>query len=103
MKSLHFCTPKLLQYIKTHSKFTTIRTGWIPTIYPRDVIALKDRTQDDVIMCEAEVIAVQPVIFKELDLNDPLIKEEIQRYNRAFNKNHYFFKITLNILEVMFI
>jgi len=102
MKSLHFCTPKLLQYIKTHSKFTTIRTGFVPNIYAGDIINIIDKTQNNKIICCAKVLFVRPASFIQLDEFDLLVAEEIGRYKRNFHPEHYFFIIRLEKTEVMF-
>ena len=92
MKSIHFCTPKKLKEIKTSSNFVTIRTGWIPGIYPDDTIKINERTDHDELICFARVISVEPIRFE--DLGDEH-KEEVARYNRKFHLKHWFFLINL--------
>lgn len=103
MKSLHFCTPKMLAKIEslrteTYKTLTTIRTGWIPQLYKEDIINLINFHTKDVI-ATAKVLSVTPIQVQFLDLEDELIWEELERYNKKFHPEQYFFKILLLIQE----
>lgn len=105
MKSLHFCTPNLLKIINGNKLiiFYTIRTGFIPSIYKKDIINLKDKTKENLIVGKAQVINIYPIMKFTIDnmfkpKNSDIIIE-LQRYNRQFNPEHYFFLITLKKLE----
>ena len=97
MKSLHFCTPNKLTEIQNNVKFETYRTGFIPGMYPGDLIKINKRTtkkapHDDKQICLAHVFEIVPTMFRDLPMES---REEIERYNRRFNQYHWFFKITL--------
>jgi len=98
MKSLHFCTPEKLNEIRSQDKFTTIRTGWIPQLFRGDVIKINERTivdgkNEDVLICKARIRHVEPIMRKFL--NHYSFKEEIERYNKKFHPDQYFFHIHL--------
>ena len=95
LKSFHFCTEKLLEKINTGDGYIlTIRTGWTPSIYPNDIINLKDNTKDGKIIRTGKVVSIIPIKFKNIDTS---CKEEILRYNRKFNPEHFFFKIIIKL------
>ena len=105
MKSLHFCTPKKLQEIKTNSVFDTVRTGWIPTIYPGDIVKINERVtinkkNTDSLICQARCIAVEPLQYNDF-IEDPTPWEEVDRYNRKFHGQHWFFKIRFKKLKTL--
>ncbi|MHA1897418.1 MAG: hypothetical protein ACTSU2_08505 [Promethearchaeota archaeon] len=99
MKSMHFCTEKMLDHIYNMKKgdiFSSIRTGWIPGYYINDIIRITRRfvkNEKDPLITEAKVIGVEPLKFKEIERNE-FTEEEINIYHRKFNPEHYFFKIT---------
>ena len=104
MKSLHFCTPWKLDFIKMlpdKGLFHTIRTGWIPSLYQGDIIQINERIikGHDIPICKAKITHVEPCMYKDLWSQFPNEKEEmeeeIRRYGRKFHKNHYFFRIIL--------
>ena len=92
MKSLHFCTPLKLQEIKTHTTFTSIRTGWIPQLFYGDEVKINERDDEkkDTLLFFAEVRSVIPILFKELGQEH---QEEIARYGKKFHPEQWFFVI----------
>ena len=46
MKKLHFCTTKMLKYIKNHYVFISYRTGFVPNIYENDIIKIVERKKE---------------------------------------------------------
>lgn len=98
MKNLHFCTPELLSQINDpeYDLITTYRTGWVPMLYPGDVINLnqRDNTGKDTYLKMGKIAGVKPV--KRKSIPDVLtFREELQRYNKKFHSDHYFFQITI--------
>ena len=98
MKSLHFCTPEKLREIKTFPEFESIRTGWIPQLYPHDIIKINERDEKgDHLLFKAKVLSVTPKKFCELD--QELHQEEIARYKKKFHPEQYFFLIRFINIE----
>lgn len=101
MKNLHFCTPELLRIIKDKKikVFHTYRTGFVPNLYPGDIINLNERDDEgnDTYIKEGVVKSVAAV--RVLNIHEGHIKEaykeEIDRYRRKFHKMHYFFAIQI--------
>ena len=98
MKSLHFCTQKKLQEIHQNEIFDSIRTGWIPQLFTGDMIRIDHRKTlkapyIDTEICHATVLSVEPIQFKKI-CNDLRHAEEIERYNKKFHPEQYFFLIT---------
>lgn len=99
MKHLHFCTPNKLKEIldpKTQD-FETIRTGWIPEIYPGDIVGLKKRTtqfppHNDQFIGYALISNTRAIKFK--NLNQKIHKEEISRYHKKFHPEKFFILIS---------
>ena len=106
MKSLHFCmkTPiktKILQSTHIGDFIETYRTGWIPTIYPGDIIKLnyRDENKKDTWIRTGQILDVIPVKYSYIkNLEDA--QEDILAYNRKFHLYHWFFKIQINIINV---
>ena len=100
---MHFCTPRLLRHIKDPitNTFKTFRTGWIPNIYPGDIININERNdkKEDTFICQALVTSVSAIRYCAiLDMHKSLNMfpgEEIARYNKKFHKDHWFLIITL--------
>ena len=101
MKTMHFCTPEKIKEIKDHDRFDTIRTGWIPQVYPGDVIAISEVRPllPDRFLFKAKVISVEPWHHHELDHGK--YKEEINRYKRKFHPEQYFFKICFKKMKTL--
>ncbi|MGQ4874518.1 MAG: hypothetical protein ACP6IY_10655 [Promethearchaeia archaeon] len=118
MKSLHFCTPNMLNLIKNckvGSIIKTIRTGFVPNIYEGDIILLKERRDNkskDIILGKGKVLGVYPYTYMRLkekyklkegnwtfDKYANCIIEEIKKYKRKFNPWHYFFEITIKVIK----
>lgn len=103
VKSLHFCTPKLLEFIKNpeNKRFHTFRTGWSPELYPNDIIDCSERDdcKNDTFLCKGIIEDVSPLRLLQIDdmykFEGMFPDEEISRYNRKFNKWHWFFQITI--------
>ena len=103
MKSLHFCTPLMVQHLldPVILDMETIRTGWVPSCYKGDIIQAKWRkyeapfnystpSHDEPLML-IEITGVTPMQFKEL--THPNYQEEINRYQRKFHPEQWFFVI----------
>lgn len=100
MKSIHFCTSLKLESLKKLEDgeiFSTVRTGWNPTIYSEDIIKINERIEKkDYFLFNAEVSGVFPVKYKKLiGYATEEDREEIGRYNKKFNPEHWFFRIFL--------
>ncbi len=103
MKNLHFCTPKLLEIVRdpTVKIFTTIRTGFTPSVYAGDVVNLNQfiKRGKDKFICKGFIDDVTALRRSQLsDIYKPkhsAIEEELARYNRKFHKDHWFFDITI--------
>ena len=99
MKSIHFCTPLLLESLKKLEDgglFSTIRTGWITHLYPGDTVKINQfqKDTDDLFLFHAQVEDVFFLKFTKLMETASLYdQEEINRYGRKFHDDHYFFKI----------
>jgi hypothetical protein len=93
MKSLHFCTPLLLQKIRTSETWNSYRTGFMPEIYEGDVIKINERNGVDSLLCHARVTEVLPIRYGDI-FRFPIIEEEIARYNKQFPKCRWFFKFS---------
>jgi hypothetical protein len=87
---------KLKQIRNKHPFFDTVQTGYVPDIYPLDIVRINERSTEitpyiDKFIMFARVIQVYPqersVLVADRDL------EEVERYNQKFNPNHYFFRI----------
>ena len=97
MKSLHFCTERLLESIYKNKRFIiTLRTGWVPTIYPGDVINIKDKNLDNKIICTGTVKGVHPLRYRYV--NKIKHSEELLKYKRKFNLEHWFFEIRIELM-----
>jgi hypothetical protein len=97
MKALHFCTPLKLAEIKSNNLFCSIRTGWIPELYPKDIIKINERVtiekkNIDTYLFDAEILHVEPLQYKQLK-EDSKYQEELDRYGKKFNDAHWFFRI----------
>ena len=92
MKSLHFCTPEKLAEIKRHSQFSSIRTGWIPQLYPGDEIKINERDdcKKDKFLFMATIQSVTPILFKDITSSH---QEEIDRYGKKFHPEQWFFEL----------
>lgn len=104
MKSLHFCTPIKLEEIRKNNEFYTFRTGWIPQIYKDDKLIINHRTtkkapHNDHFMCYAQCISCIPILFKDIIKTDNN-QEEIDRYDKKFHPDQYFFKITFKKVKL---
>ena len=98
MKSIHFCTPLLLESLKKLEDgglFSTIRTGWITHLYPGDTVKINHRYPSGIdFLFHAQVEDVFFLKFTKLMETASLYdQEEINRYGRKFHDDHYFFKI----------
>ena len=94
---MHFCTEKLLKDIYNQKKsIYTLRTGWIPTIYPNDIINLKDKNSDNKIICTGVVKGVHPLRFRYVDVIKH--KEELLKYKRKFHPEQWFFIIKIELI-----
>ena len=102
MKSIHFCTPLKLQEIKENIYFDTVRTGFIPTFFPEEIIQINERKdyekkKDDQFICLAKVLSCKPVVYGLL--NKTKHQEEITRYHKKFDHRQYFFEIQLKKMK----
>ena len=103
MKNLHFCTPELLKVIKNTKikEFYTYRTGFVPNLYPGDIINLNERADngEDTFITEGVIKSVEPIrllnIHESYTFNTPVGEEELKRYKRKFHKMHWFFSICI--------
>lgn len=106
MKSLHFCTPKLVQFIRESEvgeNIFTFRTGWTPNIYQRDIIACYERREE----LSRNVLRANRPSLNYLRTNDLFLHggilyemacEEVARYHRVFHHDHPFYQICLKKL-----
>jgi len=93
MKAFHFCTPEKLKEIKLWPRFDSVRTGWVPELYPGDKIKINERVdKTDTLLFIAKVLSVQPILFKNID--QTFHREEIERYHKKFHPERWFFIIT---------
>lgn len=96
MKSIHFCTPKMIDHFLTHSFTTSYRTGFIPDYEDGEIIKvfqiLPDKSK--VQIGEAKVLTMYPVQIKNIVWTE-LWEEELCRYKRTFKPTRWFFKIEL--------
>ena len=99
MKSIHFCTPRKLEEVHENKEFLSIRTGYIPSFFPGDVIKINHRNFSgiDLFLYQGKVISVIPVLFRDLDKDNH--KEEIERYHRKFNPDQWFFIIKIRKMK----
>lgn len=103
MKNLHFCTPELLKIIKNPKikLFYTYRTGFVPNLYPGDIINLNERSDagEDSYITKGVIKSVQPIrllnIHESFKFTTPVSEEELKRYKRKFHKMHWFFSIAI--------
>ena len=103
MKNLHFCTPELLKIIKDPKKkvFYTYRTGFVPSIYPGDIININERDSEgkDIFIMKALVESVN--VLRLVQLHDSMKSiygcptEELKRYGKKFHRDHWFFSICI--------
>lgn len=104
MKSIHFCTKKKLEELKKlelDEIFSTLRTWWIPNIYMDDIVKINERIdKKDTLLFHGKVILVKFEKYGNLlrHIND-IDKEEISKYNRKFNVQHYFYQIFLTKIK----
>lgn len=104
MKSLHFCTPTLVKFIKNHNHtLGTIRTGFIPNVYPGDIVKANWRRYEeewnykskqikpDTFLCYIKIQSVTPKLYRQLD--QMWHHEELTRYHRKFHRETWFFLI----------
>jgi tRNA-guanine family transglycosylase len=93
MKSQHFCTKDTLERLKDPNvrTITTYRTGWIPSYKKGEIIRLNERDDqgNDTLICHGKVIDIKPL---QLDQLPEKGKIEIERYNRNFHEETWFFK-----------
>jgi hypothetical protein len=103
VKNLHFCTPELLKVIKNSKlkMFYTYRTGFVPNLYPGDLVNLNERDEKgmDTYIKKGVIKSVEPIrllnIHKSYGFQTPISEEEIKRYKRKFHKMHWFFSICI--------
>ena len=103
MKNLHFCTPELLKVIKNTKikQFYTYRTGFVPNLYPGDIINLNERDDEgnDSYITRGVIKSVEPIrllnVHESIGFDTPVGEEELKRYKRKFHKMHWFFSICI--------
>ncbi len=103
MKNMHFCTSELLTQIYESQEgniITTYRTGFVPSIFPGNIVNLNDRNDEgkDSFVRKGKVLHVIPTKFKHLPTKKAT-KEEIERYKRKFNEEQWFFEIKIKIIR----
>ena len=113
VKNLHFCTEGLLTQIyegQPGNTIETYRTGFIPNLYPGDVINLNKRIQKkDIFICKGKIKYVFPLQYKEFAEYNKQYGyrhkkglDEIKQYKRKFHPDHWFFNIGIELYpEVM--
>jgi len=106
MKSMHFCTPKLVKAILDPMSFTniSIRTGWILGVFKGDLVKANWRRYEtewdyktphhDEFIGLIKIQSVSPVYFREICKMQ--YAEEIERYNRKFHPYQWFFYIAFS-------
>jgi len=102
VKNLHFCTQDRLHQIKENKEsnfVSTYRTGFVPSIYPGNIINLNERDGDgtDIFLFKGKVLSVEPIKYKSIPAN--VRNFELKRYNRKFHKEHWFFYIFIQIIK----
>jgi len=103
LKSLHFCTKNLLTQIyegQPGNIIETYRTGYVPNIYLEDIINLKDRLNNDKIICKGLIVWVWPLQYKELSefsWHNKGLEELDQTYKRKFHDKHWVFDIGIRL------
>ena len=102
MKNMHFCTPgkiREIKYAENGEIVVTHRTGFVPMLYPGDIINLNDRLgKIDTFSCQGEIMKVFPIIYDNIIHSDKL--EIAQAYRtKKFSKHHWFFKISIKIMK----
>ena len=105
MKNLHFCTEELLKEIYDGlpgNIIETYRTGFIPGVYPKDVINLNARVpgKKDKFICQGKIKFVYPLQFKDFKKFSAIHKkgiQEVKRYKRKFHPDQWFFKIGIEL------
>lgn len=105
VKSLHFCTPKLVAFIKEipiGGIFYSFRTGWITTIFPGDIIRCNERDdqKNETLLTYAFTIKAAPIHYNKLTADYygggslwEMAREEITRYGRTFHPLHIFIQL----------
>lgn len=109
VKNMHFCTKELLKEIydgQPGDIIETYRTGFVPSVYPKDIINLNDRTPGakDKFICQGKIKYVFPLQHREFIMQGKKISsrhkkgiKEIKRYNRKFYYDHWFFCIGIEL------
>ncbi len=106
MKSMHLCTNKLIKMAEEKGIIISYRTGWIPEYTISETIKVKKRIYRkgweidkkdfyEIPLGEWVVKKFIPIQYKDIDIKNPMISEEISRYNRKFHPEKWFFEITL--------
>lgn len=103
VKNLHFCTPELLKIIKNTKikMFYTYRTGFVPSVYPGDIVHLNERSDlgEDTFITRGVIKSVEPIrllnIHESIGFTTPVSEQELKRYKREFHKMHWFFSICI--------
>lgn len=101
VKNLHFCTNDLLFEIyegQPGNIIETYRTGFIPSVYPTDIINLNERNSEgnDKFICKGRIEWVLPLQYKELSefsFHNKGIEELSETYRKEFNPYHWVFNI----------
>ena len=103
-KNLHFCRLPELYKIKNASEtkyhfIKTYRTGFVPSIYPADLIYLNYRNNNkkDCFLSTGITIAIYPSQFRDIGKTG---RCEIKQYKRNFHDDHWFFKIVIKIWNI---
>jgi len=100
MKSLHFCTKRLIRQIKYEKNdkyhfIKTYRTGYIPTFLPGEIIKLNERrNKKDSFLKQGIVIAIIPIQYRDIGIYGKM--EILDTYKkRKFKPLYWFFEIII--------